>query len=314
MDREIALCIKDGKVIDKSIGDKYTVNVPQEWEKCDIIIHTHPTNPNLSQKDINVSNKLNVPVCALICKEESKICNVQCYFPRKIMLELAEVDGVDWAKVYTFERIIGHLGALEEHFLSYPCWNDCIPKHIFVLKIYLDEAEQFGINYNLMEEIKDYLNYILYGSDTASDADLAHELRHYRKLVWEEFKKYVIGIVPKERIEEFEEMFREYECITKDEWKWEEKKPKTKWERQEVLEKCGSKCFLEPKELKFPICNKSCCLDCDGLRSAYVRARALITASLRANRRDLAEKYRRIAEEAKRLAEKHGCLWVEETI
>ena len=37
---------------------------------------------------------------------------------------------------------------------------------------------------------------------------------------------------------------------------WGEKAPLTTTQRRELMAKCGPSCFLDPKELKFPICNK----------------------------------------------------------
>ena len=37
---------------------------------------------------------------------------------------------------------------------------------------------------------------------------------------------------------------------------WGEKAPSTTTQRRELMAKCGPSCFLDPKELKFPICNK----------------------------------------------------------
>lgn len=49
--------------------------------------------------------------------------------------------------------------------------------------------------------------------------------------------------------------------------------PKTKSERKNVYHKCGPKCFLDPKNLKFPICKKnSCKISKRGLSAAYSRA------------------------------------------
>ena len=56
---------------------------------------------------------------------------------------------------------------------------------------------------------------------------------------------------------------------------WHEDAPKSKSERETLLTTCGSKCFLNPSEKKFPICSKnmSCALDCRGILSAKIRAR-----------------------------------------
>lgn len=47
---------------------------------------------------------------------------------------------------YTLDKIIGHLAALEEHFETNACWAECIPKHISVLKVYLQEMIVYTLN------------------------------------------------------------------------------------------------------------------------------------------------------------------------
>ena len=56
---------------------------------------------------------------------------------------------------------------------------------------------------------------------------------------------------------------------------WHENAPLLTSERKTLKEKCGSKCFLNPIENKFPICSKSidCKKDCRGILSAKIRAR-----------------------------------------
>lgn len=55
---------------------------------------------------------------------------------------------------------------------------------------------------------------------------------------------------------------------------WAKRSPKLISQRRTLKSKCGSKCFLMPGKLKFPICAKhSCKKDCKGITSAYVRAR-----------------------------------------
>jgi len=59
---------------------------------------------------------------------------------------------------------------------------------------------------------------------------------------------------------------------------WKEKKPHTKKERDELMEKCGPDAFLLPSRKKFPICNKitkedkECSYNCRGLKAASSRA------------------------------------------
>jgi hypothetical protein len=54
---------------------------------------------------------------------------------------------------------------------------------------------------------------------------------------------------------------------------WGAEAPRRGTARHELYQKCGSKCFLNPKEEKFPICSKSCDIDCRGVHAAYQRAR-----------------------------------------
>ena len=49
--------------------------------------------------------------------------------------------------------------------------------------------------------------------------------------------------------------------------------PKTKAQRQQLIQICGSTCFLMPNELKFPVCTPDCKVSCKGLIAARVRAR-----------------------------------------
>jgi hypothetical protein len=52
---------------------------------------------------------------------------------------------------------------------------------------------------------------------------------------------------------------------------WMTRKPKTTRDREDLYEACGTKCFLQPKVLKYPVCAKdnTCKIDCDGVRAAY---------------------------------------------
>ena len=64
------------------------------------------------------------------------------------------------------------------------------------------------------------------------------------------------------------------ETKQKPEWtKWSEVAPKTKAQRQQLIQICGSSCFLLPDQLKFPVCTSDCKVNCKGLIAARVRAR-----------------------------------------
>jgi hypothetical protein len=55
---------------------------------------------------------------------------------------------------------------------------------------------------------------------------------------------------------------------------WSKMAPKKGKERNNMLKKCGSKCFLDPKNKKYPICAKgSCKVNKKGLHAAYSRSR-----------------------------------------
>jgi hypothetical protein len=54
---------------------------------------------------------------------------------------------------------------------------------------------------------------------------------------------------------------------------WGNKSPNRKWKRREMYAKYGSRCFLSPKNLKFPICDRNGLIDRRGVESAYVRAK-----------------------------------------
>lgn len=59
---------------------------------------------------------------------------------------------------------------------------------------------------------------------------------------------------------------------------WKDKKPHSKKQRKDLMEKCGEECFLIPSRKKFPICNKitdknsECSYNCRGLKAASSRA------------------------------------------
>ena len=60
---------------------------------------------------------------------------------------------------------------------------------------------------------------------------------------------------------------------------WSALAPQRGKERNELMKKCGEKCFLIPKEKKFPVCAATrvkgleCKYDCRGIASAKIRAK-----------------------------------------
>ena len=71
--------------------------------------------------------------------------------------------------------------------------------------------------------------------------------------------------------------------------------PSTKSERRKMREKHGAKCFLRPKELKYPVCTRRGNLSCGGL--------------LAAKRRAAQYDHPKLAAKADRMAKKLGCCW-----
>lgn len=78
---------------------------------------------------------------------------------------------------------------------------------------------------------------------------------------------------------------------------WRKLAPKTPTERRKLLAHCGAKAFLDPKKLKFPVMAKHgpCVVDCEGLRTAYARAKQF--------------HHTKAAGKAKRLANRAACAW-----
>jgi hypothetical protein len=78
--------------------------------------------------------------------------------------------------------------ALEEHFKDYPCWADCIPKHIMAIRQYLGEAvdlappqhREFWIK--LKDEFDEWSSNLRQGNE----AQYTQEIRQMRKRVMHE--------------------------------------------------------------------------------------------------------------------------------
>jgi len=86
---------------------------------------------------------------------------------------------------------------------------------------------------------------------------------------------------------------------------WRKRAPMRRWSRRELKAKCGTKCFMDPRgdggAGAFPVCQKlshsrgKCVVDCEGLLSAFNRARQT--------------KRPKIARRAVRMACRSGCSW-----
>lgn len=83
---------------------------------------------------------------------------------------------------------------------------------------------------------------------------------------------------------------------------WRTRSPKSTNPRRTLYEKCGPTCFLDPKNLKYPICRsrgrgvRGCKPDCRGILAAYERSRQSNRSSS-------------VARKARRLAKKSRCKW-----
>ncbi|MEM2185278.1 MAG: hypothetical protein QXO99_08405 [Candidatus Methanomethylicia archaeon] len=286
--REVALSVcDDGLYI--TIGDPFSVKA----KVCPIILHTHFHSPELSLADIEEALQKNIPV---LCAIHVHTGETQCLIEGA---ELREEKQIDQNYVYTLEKIMQHLILIEEHLKDYPCWEDCYLKHGLALKGYLSEMilfapeEERGFWVNVKEEIEEAFKDIYVKKDNIMGAE---KMREIRKKIQEK-------------------IFGGLKEVVIDRWTWERDKPKIPSEREELYQKYGAKCFLDPERRAFPICVKVGLPDegkisCDGLRAAYVRARALITASRKVGRKDLEEYYSSIANKALTLAKSYGCQWV----
>ena len=86
--------------------------------------------------------------------------------------------------------------------------------------------------------------------------------------------------------------------------RWKDIKPHTQSERKRVLRKYGKRCFLVPKELKYPICNKRTGkVECKGILAAQNRAALSVYRKLKPK----TYSYKRIMNKAKRIRKTRRC-------
>ena len=86
--------------------------------------------------------------------------------------------------------------------------------------------------------------------------------------------------------------------------KWRTIKPHTQKERKSMLRKYGSRCFLLPESLKYPICNKyTGKIECVGLTAAQSRAALSIYRGLKPK----TYSYKKIRKLAKTLKKRNKC-------
>ncbi len=73
---------------------------------------------------------------------------------------------------------------------------------------------------------------------------------------------------------------------------WKKQSPKRS-ERKSMITKCGSACFLDPKNLKYPICQKrSCKRSCKGIVAAKIRASQYKNSKVRQSADKLINRYK----------------------
>ena len=86
---------------------------------------------------------------------------------------------------------------------------------------------------------------------------------------------------------------------------WRDMKPSKKG-RKTYKKKYGSRCFLLPSQLKYPVCDKKTGkMNCKGLLAAHYRA----SLSIRRKLKPKTYSYRKITKKAKKLAKKNKCNW-----
>ena len=87
---------------------------------------------------------------------------------------------------------------------------------------------------------------------------------------------------------------------------WRDMKPSKKGCKT-YKKKYGSRCFLLPSQLKYPVCDKKTGkMNCKGLLAANYRA----SLSIRRKLKPKTYSYRKITQKARKLAKKHKCNWV----
>lgn len=87
---------------------------------------------------------------------------------------------------------------------------------------------------------------------------------------------------------------------------WRDMKPSKKG-RKTYKKKFGEKCFLYPKDLKYPICHKKTGkVKCKGLLAAHNRAMLSVRRKLKPKKYS----YKQITKKARKLGKKYRCKWV----
>lgn len=161
------------------------------------------------------------------------------------------------------------------------CWDniDIIAEEIAKLPQFEDvEIERYGISsWSLPEEVEKFLK----ERDIPVTEQESEEIMKIKRA----HKIY-------EKLMELRELLLEKNPAKG----WSKVAPKTKSERESVKQRGGASCFLDPKNLKFPVCRKTDAeFDCRGALAAYRRAKQY--------------GYSDIAKKAINIAKRHSCDW-----
>jgi len=90
---------------------------------------------------------------------------------------------------------------------------------------------------------------------------------------------------------------------------WAKRKPRSGLQRRELKAACGRRAFLDPKKDAYPVMGKGCAFDCQGVSSAYKRARQQHAMAKNAGMGHEAAYHNKIARKAHALGRKLGCSW-----
>lgn len=82
------------------------------------------------------------------------------------------------------------------------------------------------------------------------------------------------------------------------------KAPKSRKQRLTLKKRCANKCFLDNKNLKFPICSpttRTCKINNKGVWAAYVRSKQMASIKNKSKSKNKKTYYNRIAAKARKL-------------
>jgi hypothetical protein len=89
---------------------------------------------------------------------------------------------------------------------------------------------------------------------------------------------------------------------------WGKVKPKRGAEREYLIQKCGSECFLMPEKRKYPVCASSRCeISCNGVNAALNRARMVVGNAQKRGTPAQVTEHSDVLTKAKALKQKYKC-------